>query len=331
MRPLAGAQQHPPPALAARQHSAGERRQEAGAEDRRLAAARRADDAEEAGADEPGDELGDEPLAAEEVLGVGRLEAREPLERADALGSDAGRGRRAGEGPRLLAHELQVDHLAGELGLDLAQVAPAGGGTRGDVGEQAARLVDRDRQRRPGELAAARDSAAPAPSPAPWRSRRRARPAAPAAPRSAPAARPRDARTRPRGPSRAGTAAARRGTRRARSRASRRPPARRPPRRRSARGRRSRSCPAGGRPSPTPASSRDPSRQAEVRQVDVVGAVGAGARVEQDVRGLHVPVDEPAGVGRIERARDLRDDADRIRRVEAACAAGAPCRSRPST
>ena len=94
-RPLAGTQQQAPPALAARQHPSGEGREETGAEDRRLAAARRADDAEEAGADEAGDELGDEPLAAEEVVGIDRLEARETLERADALGRHAGRGGRA--------------------------------------------------------------------------------------------------------------------------------------------------------------------------------------------------------------------------------------------
>ena len=84
---LARTQQQPPPALAARQDPSGERRQQACAEDRRLAAPRGADDAEEAGPDEARDELGDEPLAAEEVVGVDRLEAREPLERADALGS----------------------------------------------------------------------------------------------------------------------------------------------------------------------------------------------------------------------------------------------------
>ena len=145
--PLAGAQQETPPAFAARQDSSRERRQETGTEDRRLAAARRADDSEEAAADEPGDELRDESLAAEEVLRVDRLEAREPLERADAVGSDTGGGRRAGEGLRLLACELQVDDAAGELGLDLAEPASAGGGTRGGVDEPAGRLVDRDGQR----------------------------------------------------------------------------------------------------------------------------------------------------------------------------------------
>ena len=62
----------------------------------------------------------------------------------------------------------------------------------------------------------------------------------------------------------------------------------------------------------------DPLREAEVRQVDVVGAVGAGARVEQHVRRLHVAMHEAARVGRIEGARDLREDADRVRRVETA-------------
>ncbi len=246
-RPLAGTQQQTPPALAARQHASGEGRQETGAQDRRLAAARRADDAEEAGADEAGDELGDEPLAAEEVVGIDRLEARETLERADSLGRHAGRGGRARESPRLLARELEVDHLAGQLGLDLAQVAPAGGGTGGDVDEPAARLVDRDRERRPGELAAARVALL-------WLLRQRSRDHGVERGRQL---RPLGARRRRLrlevrehhrdAPSRAGTAAARRGTRRARSRASRRPRARRSPHRRSARVRRSRWCPAGGR------------------------------------------------------------------------------------
>ena len=78
--------------------------------------------------------LGHEPLAAEEVVGVYRLEARQTLERAPhSLGHHAGRGGPARETPRLLARELEVDHLACQLGLDFAQVAPAGGGAGGDV------------------------------------------------------------------------------------------------------------------------------------------------------------------------------------------------------
>ena len=62
----------------------------------------------------------------------------------------------------------------------------------------------------------------------------------------------------------------------------------------------------------------DPLRDAEVREVDVVGAVGTRARVEEHVGWLHVAMHETARMGRIERARDLCDDADRIRRVQAA-------------
>ena len=62
----------------------------------------------------------------------------------------------------------------------------------------------------------------------------------------------------------------------------------------------------------------DPPRDAEVGQVDVVGAVRPRARVEEHVRGLHVAVHETARMCGVERARDLRDDADRVRRVEAA-------------
>src|SRR5205823_5802732 len=95
-------------------------------------------------------------LAAEVVLGIDRLEARETLERAYPRGGHPDRGGRAREDAPLLAHQLEVDHLACQLGLDLAQVAPAGGSTGGDVDEHAARLVDRNRERSPGELAAAR-------------------------------------------------------------------------------------------------------------------------------------------------------------------------------
>ena len=70
-----------------------------------------------------------------------------PLNGQTPVGSDARGGRRAGEGLRLLACELQVDDAAGELGLDLAEPASAGGGTRGGVDEPAGRLVDRDGQR----------------------------------------------------------------------------------------------------------------------------------------------------------------------------------------
>ena len=58
--------------------------------------------------------------------------------------------------------------------------------------------------------------------------------------------------------------------------------------------------------------------EAEVREVDVVGAVGAGARVEEHVGGLHVTMHETARMSRIEGTRDLREDIDRVRRVQTA-------------
>ena len=83
-RVLARPDEHLAPALAAGQHACGQGREQAGAQHRGLAAARGADDAEQAGADESGNQLGDEPLAAEEVVGIGGLEAGEPLEGTDA-------------------------------------------------------------------------------------------------------------------------------------------------------------------------------------------------------------------------------------------------------
>ena len=127
-RPLTGTHQQTSPALAARQDSSGERREQPGAEDRRLAAARRANDAEEAGADEPGDELGDEPLTAEEVVGVDRLEAREALERADALGRHRAR---ASAGPKARAcsrASWRSITLPASSASTSLRLAPAGGG-----------------------------------------------------------------------------------------------------------------------------------------------------------------------------------------------------------
>ena len=180
-------------------------------------------------ADDAGDELGHEPLAAEEVVGIDRFEARETLERADPLSGHARRGDRARQNPGLLAYELEVDHLAGQLGLDLAQVAPARGGTRGDVDESPARLVDRDRERRPGELSAGRVALVRLLGQRPgYHAVERGRQLWPLL-RLAPAIPPRGARTPLRGPSHAGMAPARGDTRRARSQASRRLRARRSP------------------------------------------------------------------------------------------------------
>ena len=82
-RALAGAHHRPPPALRAGDDPVGERRQQAGAHGRGLAAARGADHREQGRADQAGDELGDQALAAEEVLGVGGVEGRQAAEGAD--------------------------------------------------------------------------------------------------------------------------------------------------------------------------------------------------------------------------------------------------------
>ena len=82
---------------------ASERREQAGAEQRRLAAARRADEREQRRVRQACDELLDEPLAAEEELGVRRFERRQALVRADVAesrGAGALRaGRRRGSAP----------------------------------------------------------------------------------------------------------------------------------------------------------------------------------------------------------------------------------------
>ena len=74
----------------------------------------------------------------------------------------------------------------------------------------------------------------------------------------------------------------------------------------------------------------DPPRDAEVGEVDVVRSVGAGARVEEHVGGLHVTMHETTRMGSIEGARDLREDVDRVRRVQTS-ALRRSFRSRPST
>ena len=71
----AGAEERDRPAVAAGQHAVGERGQQAGLQRRRLAAAGGADDAEQRRARQPRDHLGDQPLAAEEDVGVVDLEA----------------------------------------------------------------------------------------------------------------------------------------------------------------------------------------------------------------------------------------------------------------
>src|SRR5207247_9635289 len=80
---LPWAHEHMRPALASGDDARGERRHQAGVDGRRLAAAGGPDDAEEAGADEPRHQLGDDALPPEEIVGVGDLEGGEALERTD--------------------------------------------------------------------------------------------------------------------------------------------------------------------------------------------------------------------------------------------------------
>ncbi len=308
-----------PPALAARQHAVGEGREETGAQDRRLAAARRADDAEEAGADEACDELGHEPLAAEEVVGIDRLEARKTLERADALGRHDGSAWRARERARLLAREP-----AGRSPCRPARPRPRSGRFGRRQRERRRRRAGGS-PRRPRPRCAARASSPAgreplirAPSPARVRSLRRGPAAIPAAARSVPVPPLRGVRTRPRARSHAETAAVRRDTRRARSRASRRPPDRRSPRRRSAPGRRSRWCRAGGRRRRWPVSSETPLRDAEVRQVDVVGAVGPGAGSSSTLEGFTSRWTRPRAWAASRALATWATMADRVRGIQSA-------------
>ena len=61
---------------------------------------------------------------------------------------------------------------------------------------------------------------------------------------------------------------------------------------------------------------RNPPRDAEVGQVDVVGAVRPRMRIDEHVGRLHVAMHETARMCGIQGTRDLRDDADRVRRIE---------------
>ena len=124
-----------------RQDPVGEREQ-TGAEDGGLSAARRADDAEESCADQAGDELGDEPLAAEEVVAIDWLEACEALERACPLGGRAGGGGEGWACSRASWTSITLPVSSASTRSDV----PAGGGAGGGVHELPARLVDGDRE-----------------------------------------------------------------------------------------------------------------------------------------------------------------------------------------
>ena len=61
---------------------------------------------------------------------------------------------------------------------------------------------------------------------------------------------------------------------------------------------------------------RDAFGQPEVCEVDVVGTLMARLGGDQDVRGLHIAVDEASGVRCVERACDLRHEREGLRRSE---------------
>ncbi len=264
-----------------------------------------------------GDELCDQPVATEEVVRVGRLEARQALERADALGCHTSGGRRPLEHAGLLAHELQVDHLSCELGLDLPQVASVRRRSRCDVREQPARLVDGDGHRGPRELAAGRvallgilgeragDDRV--------EGRRKLRPLGAERRRLPLEVREHDRDVRLALEGRlAGEAFVEHAAERVDV-----------------------GAPVhvlagdllGGdvvdRPHEVavvagPALVGESLREAEVREVGVVRAVEAGAGVEQHVGGLHVAMDEATRMRGVESARHLGEDPDRFPRLERA-------------
>ena len=116
-----GSQQGERPVLAPRQRTLRQGGQQSRTEHGRLAAAGRPHDAQQRRADETGDHLAHEPLAAEEELSIGDVERGEALERADdnvALVLY-----------RLvpLARNLQLDYVVGQLGLDRTQLGATGG------------------------------------------------------------------------------------------------------------------------------------------------------------------------------------------------------------
>ena len=168
------------------QHAAGQRRQQAGAHRRGLPAAGRPDHGEQRRAHEPGDQLGHEPLATEEVLGVGRVERGEPeegahrRERARPLRRSAARARRAPAARagrrRARPRPSAARRARWRRGPALAPTPPT----------PAPRPIGRQRDGRPRNAAALR-------SPAP---RRAASPPARRAPRSRPPRRVRAARAR---------------------------------------------------------------------------------------------------------------------------------------
>ena len=143
-RVIARAQQRDPPMLRARQRAARQRGEQPGPQQRGLARPRCAEDADQAPLGEPRDELGDEPFAPEEHVGVADVEGRQALERT---GDDrAQRDRPHPLDGRLLQEDRALELLQRTTGLQpqfLAQKA-----TRGLVGGERVGLAPGPVERR---------------------------------------------------------------------------------------------------------------------------------------------------------------------------------------
>ena len=115
-RVLARSHHRPAPTVRAGDDPVGERGQETGAYRRGLAAAGGAEHREQGRADEPGYELGDEALAAEEVLRVRGVEGRQAAEGTDQRLGGVGRLFDRVKAPAL-AGGVQVDDPTSDRGL----------------------------------------------------------------------------------------------------------------------------------------------------------------------------------------------------------------------
>jgi hypothetical protein len=153
---LAGTDKRARPAVAAGQHAARERVQQARPEQRGLAAARRADHAEQRRADEARDQLRDELLAPEKVLGVVGVERGETLVGADDR--SPGALTFGGDQPGALVRRAQLDDVSGQLGLERPGLAAACRGPAGCRVDAAGRLAPCPLARR--LVHASRDAAA---------------------------------------------------------------------------------------------------------------------------------------------------------------------------
>ena len=115
-RLVPGSHQGDRPALAAGQDAGRQPREQASPQRGGLAAPRGSDDTRQRRTGEPRDHLGDEPLAAEEELGVLHLERRQPLERADH-----GTVVQTRAGLRAFPLRVQLDDAAHQIVLGRAQ------------------------------------------------------------------------------------------------------------------------------------------------------------------------------------------------------------------